>query len=90
MAAFLLEDIRFRGTAERPELEVDERPVLVHGINDLPRNGESKYVSENAGRFLSEGRTNRQPPLNLLVVPYARRILVPGSLCGDEGRLGDS
>jgi hypothetical protein len=42
MAAFFLKDIRFCGAAECPELEVDERPVLVHRVNDLQRMGKAE------------------------------------------------
>ena len=37
----------------------------------------------------SEEMTNRQPRFNLLVVPYARDVLEPARVRGDEGRLGD-
>jgi hypothetical protein len=39
--------------------------------------------------MLSEGTTNRQPPLDLLVTPYIRDVPVPARLLSNDRPLGD-
>ena len=50
---------------------------------------EHEHVPPETMREDSEEMTNRQPRFNLLVVPYARDVLEPARVRGDEGRLGD-
>ena len=97
VVAFFLEDVWGCGAAERIELEEDERPVFMHLVYDLPRRSRragrgTEFVRSNLSASyssISEGTTNRQPPLDLLVTPYARDVPVPARLRSNHRPLGD-
>jgi hypothetical protein len=96
VSAFFLQDVRLRGAPKRPELEVDERPVVVHHVHDLRlprRERDTGHISPMRGKAPPQSAKGeiqyRFPPRDLFVVPDTGDVGVSSCARGYERRLSD-